>query len=185
MTPPNYTNEAERMAREVFEKMPLFALTNEPNIKVLLEVIPLVELLKARDERDGGLAALKGEQHEVSPLASNIAFLKHTIDQLRAELEHAENRIDEEWLNAIATHWKQYAGKEWDTKDGECRQDGVISNVAAVFAELDAVNAQIVEHVMASQKLRNENALLKSKYEPTQSQDREADERILRQRDAR
>ncbi len=118
----------------------------------------LASLLEARDQLEelkrihfiiGETVAkqvyrLAGERDTaLSQLASEKQAHRECHAGMVSELEEVESRVDDEWLNAIAKHWKQYAGKEWDTKDGECREEGLQANVSALFGEMDALKEKL------------------------------------------
>lgn len=52
-----------------------------------------------------------------------------------------ENTVDEQWLDSIAAHWKHLTGNDWETKDGECREEGVQANVSAIFQYIEEIKA--------------------------------------------
>jgi len=74
------------------------------------------------------------EKHEVMKVISSIQL----DAQLPAKLsdEEVENKVDEQWLNAIAKHYKELTGKHWEVLDGETREEGLQHNVAALFEVL-------------------------------------------------
>lgn len=122
------------------------------NAELKLEVGRCVERIRQEEARADGVGnRLAKEQAE-----SHCKRISQERDQLRAELEQVENRVDEEWLDAIAKNWKDYAGKEWTTRDGETREEGVIANASALFNELDAIRTRnaLLEKVAGAAKVK-------------------------------
>ena len=93
------------------------------------------ELEQARKERDVA--------------QSELAVCCEDRDARALERDEAENRVDEQWLEAISKHWVELTGKLWETLDGETREEGVMANIGALFQQFDDCNPKELSKLKA------------------------------------
>ena len=72
----------------------------------------------------------------VEHVAVTIDLALQERDQLRTQLATAEAKVDDEWLDSIAQHWKKMFGENYEILDGESREEGLNNNISKLFERL-------------------------------------------------